>query len=242
MPKPFLTARWENLLLLNYRCPSELLDPFVPRGTELDLWRGASLISLVGFSFLGTRIAGVPLPGHGSFEEVNLRLYVRRIRPEGLRRGVVFVRELVPRRLVAAAARFFYNEPYVRVPMSRNGHLDETQGGSVTYSWVHDGARHSLSGRVAGPPSPPEQDSEAEFITEHYWGYNRQRDGSTLEYRVEHPTWSVWHCSEAHYAGSSTSSPYGDDLAAILEAEPVSAFVAKGSAVRIYRGSRVGRK
>src|SRR6476469_9717658 len=107
----FLTASWEHLVLLNYRCPSELLGPFVPAGTELDRWQGETLVSLVGFLSSDTRLLGVPVPFHRTFEEVNLRFYVRRAIPEH-RRAVVFIRELVPRRAVAAVARALYNEPY----------------------------------------------------------------------------------------------------------------------------------
>ena len=56
--RPFLTADWRNLLMLNYAVDAALLAPFVPRGTELDLWRGEALVSLVGFQFLKTRLRG----------------------------------------------------------------------------------------------------------------------------------------------------------------------------------------
>ena len=240
MAKPFLTARWESLLLLNYACPPQLLEPLVPRGTELDSWDGATLVSLVGFSFLDTRVAGLRVPGHHSFVEVNLRFYVRRKASRELRRGVVFIRELVPRPLVAALARLMYNEPYLSVPMSRNVQLDPASGGTLTYSWSHRDGRHSIDGRVDGPPQLPGRGSEAEFITEHYWGYNRQRNGDTLEYRVEHPQWLVWQCIEARYTSPQDVSLYGSDLTAVLTSQPVSAFVAKGSDVRVHRGTRVG--
>ncbi len=125
MPRSFLTARWQSLVLLNYRCPAELLRPLVPAGTELDDWHGVPLVSLVGFRFLDTRVRGLGIPGHRSFEEVNLRFYVRREASDGVRRGVVFIRELVPRSLVAAAARFLYNEPYQALPMVHDVDLTE---------------------------------------------------------------------------------------------------------------------
>ena len=98
-------------MLLNYACPISILQPLVPAGTALDLWRGEPLISLVGFLFRDTRVLVARLPGHRAFEEVNLRFYVRRTTPEGqVRRAVVFVRELVPKFAVALAARWIYNE------------------------------------------------------------------------------------------------------------------------------------
>src|SRR6188474_1200737 len=114
MERPFLTARWEDLVLLNYSCPVEILEPLVPAGTVLDLWDGDALVSLVGFMFKDTRVLGLAIPFHRTFEEVNLRFYVRRIGTDGeIRRAVVFVRELVPRQAIATIARRMYNEPYV---------------------------------------------------------------------------------------------------------------------------------
>lgn len=242
MAKPFLTARWENLVLLNYRCPSDLLAPLVPDGTELDSWGGEHLISLVGFEFLGTRILGIPIFGHRSFVEVNLRFYVRRDVGVGVRRGVVFIRELVPKPLIAASARVLYGEPYRAVPMTRSVSLTETSGGSVRYSWVDRGATHSLTASAAGPAAPLVPGSEAEFITEHYWGYNGRPGGRTLEYRVDHPRWLVWECDEATYDRPTSSQFYGSGFDDVLFEEPVSAFLATGSTVAVYRGSRLAAR
>src|SRR5262245_60741200 len=119
----FLTAEWRHLVMLNYEIDPAALRARVPAGTELDSWNGKTFVSLVGFRVLRTRVLGVPVLFHrssigkgisrtswGSFEEVNLRFYVRRRAPEGWRRGVVFVKEIVPKAAVAAVARWVYNE------------------------------------------------------------------------------------------------------------------------------------
>ena len=102
--RKFLTARWVDLIMANYEVPAELLSARVPRGTELDLNEGRCFVSLVGFMFLDTRVLGVPVPFHVNFEEVNLRFYVKRESGGELRRGVVFVKEIVPRFAIAAVA------------------------------------------------------------------------------------------------------------------------------------------
>lgn len=239
MRRPFLTARWESLVLLNYACPSEVLDPLVPRGTELDAWNGQTLVSLVGFVFDQTRVRGWSIPFHRRFVEVNLRFYVRRRLPDGtVRRAVVFVRELVPRLAIATVARLLYNEPYVAVPMSSRVSLDAIAGGSVEYGWRHHGTTYTVGATVVGRARPLEAGSEAEFITEHYWGYTRQRDGGTLEYEVAHARWDVWAATRAHFHGPA-STLYGPTFAAVLAAEPQSAFVALGSDVAVYAGERI---
>jgi uncharacterized protein len=234
---PFLTARWENLVLLNYSCPPALLEPLVPRGTELDTWEGRTLVSLVGFLFSDTRLLGVPVPFHRTFEEVNFRFYVRRPDPDH-RRAVVFIRELVPRRAIAAVARWVYNEPYLALAMRHRSSLTSDEGGVVRYGWSHEGTEFGIGARVSGPAASLTAGSEAEFITEHFWGYTRQRDGGTLEYQVEHPRWRVWTAVESWFLGSAVAI-YGPAFGALLAAPPTSAFVAVGSAVIVHHGRRL---
>ena len=237
--RPFLTARWEHLVLLNYPCPAALLAPLVPAGTSLDPWHGQTLVSLVGFRFENTRLAGVPIPGHRAFDEVNLRFYVRRVAEDGaLRRAVVFIRELVPRHAIAAIARWLYNEPYLAVRMGHAIDLDAQAGGAVAYRWQHQGRRFAIGASVTGPAQPLVAGSEAEFITEHYWGYTRQRDGGTLEYEVAHPRWAVWTADTARFEGAADRL-YGPDFAQVLAGPPQSAFVAVGSPVSVFHGRRL---
>ncbi|MEZ5317402.1 MAG: DUF2071 domain-containing protein [Vicinamibacterales bacterium] len=229
----FLTARWRHLVLLNYVVPPDLLRPFVPRGTMLDAFDGRTYVSLVGFRFEDTRLKGVAIPWHRAFEEVNLRFYVRREMSDGeVRRAVVFLRELVPRVAIAWVARWRYHEPYLAVPMSHRDELDDARGGRVEYAWRHADRRFAIAAQVAGPPSLATAGSEAEFITEHYWGYTRQRDGGTVEYRVEHPSWRLWRASAgaATFTGSAEAL-YGEAFGAVLREPPASAFVADGSDV-----------
>lgn len=230
---PFLTAHWGPLVLLNYTCPRVLLEPLVPAGTELDPWEGETLISLVGFLFADTRLLGVPIPFHRTFEEVNLRFYVRRPAPDG-RRAVVFIRELVPRWAIAAVARGVYNEPYLALPM-RHMRSVTADGDEVSYGWTYRGEQCELGARARGRAERPPTGSEAEFITEHYWGYTRQRNGGTLEYQVEHPPWRVWAAAESWCHGP-VASLYGPDFGALLASPPRSAFIAEGSPVVVHHG------
>lgn len=239
MSRPFLTARWEYLIFLSYHCPARLLEPLVPKGTELDDWQGQALISLVGFHFRDTRIRGLAIPCHRTFEEVNLRFYVRRRDPAGeMRRAVVFIRELVPRRAIAAVARQFYNEPYLALAMSNANDLDPPARGLLAYFWSTQGQKFSLMATIGGAPVEPIRDSEAAYVTEHYWGYTRQPDGETLEYRVDHPRWPVWTPSSFHAEGPM-HLVFGDAFAEVMESPPSSALVATGSEVSVFPGRRL---
>jgi hypothetical protein len=224
--------------MLNYEVDRRVLAPFVPAGTELDQWKGRTLLSVVGFLFLETKLRGLSIPFHRNFEEVNLRFYVRRRAPEGWRRGVVFVRELVPRAVVAWAARLLYNERYVAAPMGHR--VEEKPRPSVSYWWRLGGKRGELSLAASGEPVLLQDDTEEEFIAEHYWGYARQRNGRTLEYRVEHPRWRIWLASQADLR-CDVASTFGPVFAEPLSAAPVSAFLAEGSAVCVYAGRELER-
>jgi uncharacterized protein len=225
--------------MLNFEIDPAALRPLVPAGTELEQWDGRTLVSVVGFRFLRTRVLGLAVPGHVDFEEVNLRFYVRRREADEWRRGVVFVRELVPRRAIAWMARWWYNEPYRALPMRHS--VDRSADGAplaVAYEWSHAARWEVMRLRVVGESAPLIPGSEAEFITEHYWGYTRQRDRSTIEYRVEHPAWRVWTADEARLE-CDAAALYGAPFAEALAAPPRSAFLAEGSAVVVFRPRRL---
>ena len=239
--RTFLTAEWRHLLMLNYAADPRILRARVPRGTELDDWNGTTYLSVVGFMFLKTRVLGVPIPWHRSFTEVNLRFYVRRRAAEGWRRGVVFLREIVPRRAVAAIARLCYNEPYVSLPMSHHAEVHQetlVTGSVLQYSWQHEARWCSVAGRVAGTPKELSAESEARFITEHYRGYSTRRDGGTTEYQVTHAPWLVTVAIEPQLVGD-VASLWGVEYSAALTGPPRSAFVASGSPVTVGAGARI---
>ncbi len=233
----FLTARWVHLAMLNYEVDPAVLQPWVPRGTLLDTHGGRCLASMVGFQFLDTRVLGIGVPFHRDFEEVNLRLYVRRELDGEVRRGVVFIKEIVPRRAIAWVANTLYNERYVALPMDHSDELERDHG-AVRYRWRVGADWAELGATIAGEATVPPEGSEERFISEHYYGYVAQRDGGTVEYRVEHPPWAVWQGIEPHFQ-CDVASLYGPELAPHLAGAPSSCFVAQGSEVTVRRGLRI---
>ncbi|MEY2531603.1 MAG: uncharacterized protein QOI96_1688 [Verrucomicrobiota bacterium] len=229
---PFLTANWRYLAMLNFVVDPALLAPLVPPGTELDYGDAETFISVVGFLFLDTRLLGLPIPLHRDFEEVNLRFYVRKKSADTWRRGVVFLREIVPRRAIALVARAFYGEHYLALPMKHEiEHVDLKL--SVEYSWRRGRKWESLKITARGEPQNIAAGSHAEFITEHYWGYTCVGSGCS-EYRVEHPRWKIWN-AETFELRADVATLYGKEFADTLNQSPRSAFIADGSPIRIDR-------
>ena len=233
--QPFLTANWRYLAMLNLVVDPGILAPLIPPGTEIDYENGETFISVVGFLFLDTRLLGLPIPLHRDFEEVNLRFYVRKKSADTWRRGVVFVREFVPRRAIALVARAFYGENYLALPMKHEiEHVDLKL--SVEYSWRRRRKWESLMVRASGEPQSIPAGSHAEFITEHYWGYTSVRAGCT-EYRVEHPRWKIWNAESFQFEADITTL-YGEQFTETLSSPPRSAFIAEGSPVIVHRRTR----
>ena len=232
MSAPFLTAEWRRLVLLNYRIEPDILKPFVPAHTELDIWNDTSYVSLVGFMFLNTRLKGVKIPWHVHFEEINLRFYVRRHDPvSGWKRGVVFISEIVPKPAITWVANTIYNEHYICRPM-QHVWKEDAQNLQVEYAWRNAGRWNGFGVQAENAPTDLKPGSEAEFITEHYWGYARRDSARTIEYQVEHPRWQVypikaWHC-EVDFG-----KVYRPTFAHLAEAEPLSVFLAEGSDVTV---------
>jgi uncharacterized protein YqjF (DUF2071 family) len=235
----FLTAEWRHLVMLNYEVNASLLLPFVPAGTELDRFDGRVFVSLIGFRFLQARLFGfVPIPMHSNFEEVNLRFYVRRSAEGEVRRGVVFIRELVPRRAIAFVARTFYNEKYKALPMTHEFRPLADNRLRVAYRWQNEKKWSGISLETEGDPELPAEGSIEQFITEHYWGYAAQPDGGCVEYRVTHPPWKVWQVRHSAFGGDATMF-YGEPFTAAISGPLQSAFLAEGSAVTVMRGQRI---
>jgi uncharacterized protein YqjF (DUF2071 family) len=239
-PRVFLTGEWRYLAMLNYRVDSSAARALVPRGTTLDRWQGATYVSLVGFLFRDTRVLGVPVPLHRDFEEVNLRFYVRRESAASCARGVTFISEIVPRRAIAAVARLAYNEPYVALPMRHAIGAGERGRGAERGTLRVATARgmERARRRGSGTAAPLASGSEAEFITEHYWGYTRQRDGGTVEYHVDAPALAHLDGDAAAVHGD-LAELYGAALGDVLRRPPDSAFLAEGSAIAVHMPERL---
>lgn len=234
----FLTAEWRDLILANYEVDPALLAGRVPAGTELDLHEGRCFVSLVGFMFLNTRVLGIPIPFHVNFEEVNLRFYVKRELEGETRRGVVFVKEIVPRWAIAFVARTLYGEPYERWDMH-----NERSEDTVRYEWTRDEYGHewmtnALSIRQGENLGVPPEGSHGEFIIEHYWGYTRRGPNRTDEYKVEHPKWELFSVGD-NEVDVDFGGVYGDEFKFLSRARPYSVVFAKGSEIGVYKGSRL---
>lgn len=229
-PRPFLTARWEHLVVASFAVPEPLLRPHLPPGTEFDRRAGECVASLVGFLFLRTRVFGVGWPWHRDFAEWNLRFYVRR----GDTRGVCFVREFVPKPIVSTIARVIYNEPY-RVAKVRGEIAPDPV--TATYTVPRGGRTHTLTVTAGGPAAAIVPGSDDDFFLNQAWGYGTGHRGALLRYEVTHPAWDVFPVREFK-VDVDWGKLYGPEWAGMTGAPPVSVAFARGSEVSVSPQTR----
>jgi len=227
----FLKAEWRKLALFNYEVPPEILTSHLPAGTELDLWQGKCYVSVVGFMFQNTKLLGVKIPFHVNFEEVNLRFYVKRIVEGEVRRGVVFIKEIVPKWALSFVANTVYKEHYETRPMKHQW-ISEKDILKVEYQWKLPMGWQGISIKVTDALTPIAEGSEAEFITEHYWGYARVSVSKTNEYEVTHPRWLQYPVLDCE-AQFDFKENYGPEFAFLNDTEPVSVLLAEGSQITV---------
>jgi uncharacterized protein YqjF (DUF2071 family) len=231
--KVFLSAEWQNLIMINYAIDPQILLPYLPKFTELDLFQNKTLISVVGFLFKDTKVFGLHWPLYTTFEEVNLRFYVRHFTGREWRRGVVFISEIVPKTLIARAASLLYHEPYITRPM-RHKFIVKDDSLEVQYQWKNKRKWNSMRVTAEKISSDILINSGEEFILEHYWGYNKYNDTTTVEYGVEHITWQT-HKIKSWSLDCDIENLYGAHFLPCFNSEPDSIFIAKGSPVIIRK-------
>jgi len=233
MASTFLKAEWRKLILANYSVDKSLLLPNVPYKTELDSFNDICYVSLVGFMFLNTKVKGFNVPFHSNFEEANLRFYVRYKDNGEWKRGAVFIKEIVPKAAITFVANTVYGEHYQTLAMKHLWTI-ENENITVEYNWKNKNW-NSLKVIANNNLTPIAIGSEAEFITEHYWGYTKLKNNKTSEYGVEHPRWEVYPIKN-YYIDVDFKTTYGEEYDFLKSETPKSVFLAEGSEIQVKSG------
>ena len=230
MGNTFLRANWENLIMANYEMEPTALAPYLPKGVELDFYNNKTYVSLVGFMFKKTRLFGVPIPFFGSFEEINLRFYVRKIEDGKIKKGVVFINETVPFKIVALLANKLYKEHYISIPTKNS--IDITENKDIKYEWKINDKWNSITVKSDTNKYTIEKATIEEFIFERYCGFTKISASSTQEYKIRHPKWMTHKILDRHI-DCDFKSMYGDAFSGLNNQTPDSIILAEGSQVSV---------
>jgi uncharacterized protein YqjF (DUF2071 family) len=227
----FLKAEWRKLAIANYAIDKDYLTEFIPPGTELDLWNEKCFVSLVGFMFKNTKLLGIKIPFHSDFEEVNLRFYVKRLENGEWKRGVVFIKEIVPKRALTFVANTVYNENYETMPMSHKW-IENNDSRIVEYNWTKSGIENKFQVTASKESFKIISGSETEFITEHYWGYAKVNNKKSNEYEVTHPKWQAYNVND-YKINVDFGKVYGRKFEFLNSVKPNSVMLAEGSEITV---------
>jgi uncharacterized protein YqjF (DUF2071 family) len=237
MNSKFLTTEWRKLAIANYSVHPDVLLPYLPYKTELDFWNDKCYVSLVGFMFINTKLRGLAIPFHRHFEEVNLRFYVRYKDANGWKRGVTFIKEIVPKRALTLIANSFYKERYITLP-TKHSWITQEDLLTVSYHWKYRSEWNDLTLTAINAPIEIAENSEEQFITEHYWGYTRVNSKYSSEYAVEHPKWMVYPVTKS-VVKVSFDKLYGEQFHFLNDVRPDSVILAEGSEICVRTKSKI---
>ena len=237
MQKTFLTAEWRKLVIANYAVDPAILIPYLPYKTELDFWKDKCYVSLVGFRFINTKLKGIPVPFHRHFEEINLRFYVRYKDGGDWKRGVTFIKEIVPKHALSFLANSIYNEKYITLP-TRHNWVNNGKSIEVSYQWKHNSDWDLIESTAESTPLNILPESEEEFITEHYWGYTKLNEKQTSEYEVDHPRWQTYPVI-SYKIKVRFGELYGSEFGMLNNTVPDSIVLAEGSKIAVHIGRKL---
>lgn len=227
----FLKAKWENIIMANYEIAPEILEPFLPKGVNLDLFDGKCYVSLVGFMFKKTKLFNIPIPYFGTFEEINLRFYVVRKEENQIKRGVVFINETIPYPIVAWMANKLYKEHYTVVPTKHQINCDDSTQ-KVNFEWLLNKKWKSIYVEASNEAAAMKKDTLEQFIYEHYYGYTKIDEDKTEEYKLQHPSWNTYKVLD-YKIECDFEAMYGKAFSVLNYTKPEAVFIAEGSAVAI---------
>ena len=231
----FLESKWQRLVSINYVVDAKILEPYIPAGTELELFNNKCFVSLVAFRYDDTKLLRFKVPFHTQFEEINLRFYVRRKLPNRQWRSeVAFTKLFFPKPALSAVANSIYKENYETRRMRHTWKEDEkflyTSYGLNKSHW------HQFSIISEKDPIPIEFNSPAYFFSKHYWGTSQIDSKASTEYMIEHPEWFTYETVKADI-NFDFGLLFGDDFESLTNSKPDSVQMFDGSDVTIYRRS-----
>lgn len=231
--RPFLTANWTNLINITYAVDPAMLMPYLPKGVKLDVLDGKAFVSLVPFDFTDTRSLGIKFPFHVNFPEINFRFYVNF---QG-KRGVVFISEFVSKRIIAAIARNFYYEQYKFTELKSIVAKNEKEI-KVKHILKKGSKIFEVEAAAEDNLYFPDKNSKEFFFEERFYGYSKNSEGETMEFRVEHTPWRLFSL-KSYNINFDYGFLLGKEWSFLNDAAPESVMLINGSSVKMYPHQKI---
>ena len=211
--RPALMHTWSELSFVHWPYDPAAIQALLPEGLKVDVHDGVAWVGLVPFHCT-IRPPGIPrLPWASSFEEMNVRTYVRG--PDGVP-GVWFITLDAARLGAVLIARATYGLRYFwsKMAFTRVGRV-------VTYSSYRRWPRPSrVEGSVAleiGAPIPLHEATPLEEFLTGRWSFYGTLAGRLYRGQIEHEPWELdrarlLHCDTGLVTACGLPPPAGDPV------------------------------
>lgn len=181
----FMTGNWENLIMSTFEVNENILKPYLPKDSELDLYNGKVLMSMVAFTFSKVKFFGFKVPFHQKFGQINFRFYVKS--KVNNTKGVVFIKEFAPKPLIAYVANVFYNEPYFFKKIGLNK-ANNNNVFTIKYTYKNLKIEATSKQQI----QKLEQNSMNQFVVDRYIAYIKSYNKETIQYKINHKPWNLF--------------------------------------------------
>ncbi|MDC9722436.1 MAG: DUF2071 domain-containing protein [Urechidicola sp.] len=223
--KTFMTGKWEDLIISTYEVEKEILEKYLPLNTELQLFEGKALMSMVAFTFADVKFFGMKIPFHQKFGEINYRFYVKsKITGD---RGVVFLKEYASKPIMAFIANRIYNEPFFVKGIRRK---KEMKGNELFMSYNYPHGRVHVSAAIE--KRDLEGDSLEHFIVDRYIAFVKNRKKKTTQYKINHKPWKLYKMNSVHIDMTALSLLPTE----FNRAKYISTYFVDGSSISVEKG------
>ncbi|MDO7170780.1 YqjF family protein [Mariniflexile sp. AS56] len=188
----FMTGNWQDLIMTTFEIDQAILEPYLPKDTEIDLYNNKALLSMVAFTFKKVSFFGFRVPMHQNFGQINFRFYVKS-KIDGTK-GVVFIKEFAPKPLITLVANLFYNEPYY----FKNIHYTKFQkNNETTLEYSYNGAK--IHAKAVLETTPPTKNTINYFIVDRYVAFIKTKRSKTLQYQIKHKPWLLYNIQDSYF-------------------------------------------
>ena len=238
--KKLITAKFSELVAVNFQIDPKILEPRVPRGLELDFFHDETYVSLVAMMLRDVRVWGIPIHIATGVEKFNLRFYVRRRLGDEIRRGSCFIKDYVSSGSAAWILGSLYKSDFHKMKMKHDNSGFDGLADSVPsadYSWKVNDNWNRLRVKGLNRIQNTGRDTKHGFFLDHDYEY-AQRKGKTLEYSSSRPKWTIWNAAQASFQ-CDVKQLFGLEFAKALGRRPASVFLSRGSDVTTYRPATI---
>lgn len=181
----FMSGEWKDLIMSTFEIDKSILEPYLPKNTEIDFYKGKALLSMVAFTFSKVKFFGIRVPFHQQFGQINFRFYVKS-KIDGAK-GVVFVKEFAPKPLIAYIANWFYNEPYHYKKIRLKKSIDNNQ---IKLNYSFRDSKIDIESKLQ--TNQLINNTFEHFVVDRYIAFIKNYKGKTFQYKIYHKPWELY--------------------------------------------------